>query len=64
MTTYKVTGPTAFKGHQTGETFEAELDPEQERRAKNRGQIRVIRRGDNNDKTEGGMPHAEADSTI
>jgi hypothetical protein len=43
MTTYKVTGP-AFQGHQPGETFEAELDPALEARAKERGQIRVLKR--------------------
>jgi hypothetical protein len=45
-TTYKVTGLTPFAGHPPGEEFEADLDPEQERRAKQRGSIRVVRRGD------------------
>jgi hypothetical protein len=45
VTVYKVTGP-AFQGHQPGEEFEADLDPDQERRAKARGQLRVVRRGD------------------
>lgn len=45
MTVYKVTGP-AFAGHQSGEEFEADLDPDQERRAKARGQLRVVKRGD------------------
>jgi hypothetical protein len=45
MTVYKVTG-AAFRGHQPGEEFEADLDPDQERRAKARGQIKVVKRGD------------------
>ena len=45
MTVYKVTGP-AFQGHQPGEEFEADLDPGLERRAKARGQLRVVKRGD------------------
>jgi hypothetical protein len=45
-TTYKVTGPTSFQGHQPGEEFDANLDPELERRAKQRGSIRVVQRGD------------------
>ena len=44
MTLYKVTGPTAFRGHRPGEEFEAELEPDLERRAKARGSIRVVRR--------------------
>jgi hypothetical protein len=51
MTTYKVTGP-AFQGHQPGETFEAELDPALEARAKERGQIRVLKRDDKHDEKE------------
>jgi len=43
-TTYKVVGLTAYLGHQPGEEFEADLDPEQERRAKERGSIRVVKR--------------------
>jgi len=39
MTKYKVTGETAFLEHQPGEEFEAELTPEQERRALERGSI-------------------------
>lgn len=39
MTTYKVTGSVAFQGHRPGEVFEAELTPEQERRALERGSI-------------------------
>lgn len=40
MTTYKVTGPTAYKGYRPGETFEADLDPAAERRAVERGSIK------------------------
>ena len=56
MTTYKVTAKTGFEGHAEGETFEAELSPEQERRAKARGSIRVVKRDNDNgnDKTEDG----------
>lgn len=52
MTTYKVVGQTAFAGHKPGETFEAELTEHQERRAKQRGQLRVIRRGDEHETHE------------
>ena len=38
-TTYTVTGSTPFDDHQPGETFEAELDPELEERALERGSI-------------------------
>ena len=38
-TTYTVTGSTAFDDHQPGETFEADLDPELEERALERGSI-------------------------
>lgn len=44
-TTYKVTAPTGYGGHAEGEEFEAELTPDQERRAKERGSIRVVERG-------------------
>jgi hypothetical protein len=50
-TTYKVIG-RSFRDHQTGEEFEADLDPDQERRAKARGQIRVVKRHDENPKPE------------
>ena len=43
-TTYKVTGPAAFMDHQPGETFEADLDPELEERALERGSIEVVRK--------------------
>jgi hypothetical protein len=45
-TTYKVVGTTYFRGHAPGEEFQADLEPEQERRAKERGQIRVVKRAD------------------
>jgi hypothetical protein len=38
-TTYTVTGSTAFDDHQPGETFEADLDPDLEERALERGSI-------------------------
>ena len=46
---YKVTGNTPYKGHKPAEEFEADLTEEEERRAKDRGSIHVVRR---NDKTE------------
>ena len=49
---YKVTGPTAFQGHQPGEEFDADLDQQLERRAKDRGQIRVVLHDISNDKPE------------
>lgn len=48
MTTYKVTGP-GYRGHKHGEVFDADLTDEQERRAKDRGAIRVVKR-DSDDK--------------
>ena len=50
MTVYKVTAKTGYAGHAEGEEFEAELTPEQERRAKDRGSIRVVRRDDDKEK--------------
>jgi hypothetical protein len=41
-TKYKVTGPTAYQGHQPGETFEADLDEAAERRALERGSIKKV----------------------
>jgi hypothetical protein len=41
MTVYKVTGPVAYAGHEPGEEFEAELEPDLERRALERGAIEV-----------------------
>jgi hypothetical protein len=44
MTTYEVTGSTAYRGHAPGETFDADLDDAAERRALERGSIRVVRK--------------------
>lgn len=44
MSVYKVTGPTAYRGHQPGEIFEAMLDPLAEVRALRRGNIRLLER--------------------
>jgi len=41
-TTYKVSGNVPFMDHQPGEEFEAELDPELEERALERGSIEVV----------------------
>jgi hypothetical protein len=43
MTTYKVTGPTAFDDHQPGEEFEADLDEDLEARAVERGSITIVK---------------------
>ena len=43
MTTYKVTAPTGYAGHKQGETFDADLTEDQERRAKERGSIRIVK---------------------
>ncbi len=48
-TLYKVLALTGFRGHKQGDEFEADLTPDQERRAKARGSIRVVKR-DTNDK--------------
>ena len=53
-TTYKVIGLTPYMGHQPGEEFDADLDPEQERRAKQRGSIRVVKRENKDTKKEEG----------
>ena len=52
-TTYKVMAGT-FQGHAAGEEFDATLDPALEARAKARGQIRVVERGDQPTKKEAG----------
>lgn len=62
MTTYRVTSATGFLGHKEGDEFDAELTPEQERRAKHRGAIRVVRRGDDNDKTKSKEKEGESDA--
>jgi hypothetical protein len=41
MTTYKVTGNTAFAGHQPGDTFDADLTDDEEDLALERGAIQV-----------------------
>ena len=46
MTVYKVTAQTGYRGHAEGEEFEADLTEDQERRAKARGSIRVVKRDD------------------
>jgi hypothetical protein len=45
MTRYKVTAATGFRGHAEGEEFDAELTEDEERRAKERGSIRLVQRG-------------------
>jgi hypothetical protein len=52
VTVYKVTGATSFLGHKPGEEFEAELTEQQERRAKERGSIRVVKRNNQPPKEE------------
>lgn len=52
MTTYKVTAATGYRGHPQGEEFDAELTPEEERRAKERGSIRVVKRTNDTKKEE------------
>jgi hypothetical protein len=42
--TYEVTGQTPFGGHQPGSTFTADLDPEQEARAVERGAIKPVKK--------------------
>lgn len=42
-TLYKVLS-RSYRGHRQGETFEADLTEDEERRAKTRGSIRVVRR--------------------
>jgi hypothetical protein len=46
VTTYKVTARTGFRGYAEGEEFEADLSEAEERRAKERGSIRVVKRDD------------------
>jgi hypothetical protein len=45
-TTYKVTARSGYRGHAEGDEFEADLSEDEERRAKERGSIRVVKRGD------------------
>jgi hypothetical protein len=42
-TTYKVTGLTPFDDHQPGEEFDADLDPDLEERAIERGSIEIVK---------------------
>lgn len=50
--TYEVTGNTPFQDHQPGDTFDAELDDDQEDRAIERGAIRVKRKNHKEDKAD------------
>ena len=54
--TYTLSGglrfATGFRGHKEGETFEADLTEAEEKRAKERGSIRVIRRDQKHDDKE------------
>jgi hypothetical protein len=64
MTQYKVAGSRAYAGHQPGETFEADLTEEQERRALERGSLEIARKRSSKktqDKEEEG--DAETDRT-
>ena len=45
-TTYKVMASTGFRGNAEGEEFDAELSEAEERRAVERGSIRVVKRPD------------------
>jgi hypothetical protein len=49
-TTYKAI--TKFQGHEPGEEFEADLDADLERRAKERGQIKPVKK-EEEDKKDG-----------
>jgi len=42
MTKYVVSGPVAFDDHAPGEEFEADLDPDLEARALERGSIEIV----------------------
>ena len=52
-TTYKVLAATGFRGHKQGEEFTAELTEAEERRAKDRGSIRVVHRNQPDKKKDG-----------
>lgn len=43
-TTYKVMAATGYRGHKEGEEFDANLSEAEEKRAKDRGSIRVVSR--------------------
>lgn len=51
-TLYKVMSLTGFRGHKQGEEFEADLTPDEERRAKARGSIRVVKRDPHKEEKE------------
>jgi hypothetical protein len=42
VTRYLVSGPTAFAGHPPGSEFDADLDPQLELRAVERGSLTVV----------------------
>lgn len=50
---YRVLSATGFRGHKKDETFEADLTPDEERRAKQRGSIRAVKSDDKNGGTKG-----------
>jgi hypothetical protein len=52
MTRYQVTAATGYRGHAEGEEFEAELTEDEERRAKERGSIKVVKREEPKTKTK------------
>ena len=43
MTTYRVTAETGFDGHQMGDEFDADLDPDLEDRAIERGSVEIVK---------------------
>lgn len=75
MTLYRVTGMSAYRGHNPGDFFEASLDELVEARAVRRGCISVVERskvslvegsyrlpGDAADAAEGGQRNADTDT--
>jgi hypothetical protein len=44
MSLYAVTGPTSYRDHRPGQTFEASLDQQTEERAIRRGAITLLER--------------------
>jgi hypothetical protein len=44
VTLYRVTGSREYRGHKSGDVFEATLDPAAEARALRRGSIEVVKR--------------------
>ena len=55
MTRYRVTSSTPFAGYPPGAVFDADLDPELEQRASERGSITIT------EQAEEGSDDAEAD---